>query len=62
MAKNWIAGAIKHPGALRRKAKAAGTGTMTFAREHSGDSGTTGKQSRLALTLSKLRYKGANKH
>lgn len=24
MAKNWIAGAIKHPGALRRTAKSAG--------------------------------------
>ena len=55
--KNWIAGAIKHPGAETRKAKAAGESPQEFAREHKGDKGTTGKQARLALTLSKLRKK-----
>ena len=55
MAKNFIAKAIKHPGALTRKAKAAGESPMEYAREHRGDSGTTGKQARLALTLRKLR-------
>ena len=60
---NWIKGAIKHPGALRKKAKAAGEGTMTYAREHAGSSGTTGKQARLAITLRHLRkYKGANRY
>jgi len=48
---NWIKGAIKHPGALTKKAKGAGESPMAFAREHKGDSGTTGKQARLALTL-----------
>ena len=55
--KHWISGAIKHPGALTRKAKAAGESPMTFAREHKGDSGTTGKQARLAITLRKMHGK-----
>ena len=54
MAKHWIAGAIKHPGALTRKAKAAGESPMEFAREHKGDKGTTGRQARLAITLRKM--------
>ncbi len=49
--KNWIAGAIKHPGALTKKAKAAGMSPMGFANKHAGDSGKTGKQARLAKTL-----------
>jgi hypothetical protein len=55
--RNFIASAIKHPGALRRKAKRAGKSTAAFAREHAGDSGTTGKQARLAETLGRLRKK-----
>lgn len=51
MAKHWIQGAIKHPGALTKKAKAAGESTGTFAREHKGDSSKTGQQSRLAMIL-----------
>lgn len=50
----WIAKAIKRPGALTRKAKAAGMATMAFARRMKGAKGTTGKQARLALTLRKL--------
>lgn len=49
--RNWIAGAISHPGALTRKAKAAGVPTMEFAAQHRGDKGRTGKQARLALIL-----------
>src|SRR5215831_19233353 len=49
--KNFIQGAIKHPGALTAQAKQAGMSPMAFAREHQGDSGVTGKRSRLALTL-----------
>ncbi len=55
MAKNWIAGAVKHPGALTKKATKAGMSPMGFAAEHKGDSGTTGRQARLAITLGKLR-------
>ena len=55
MAKNWIAGAIKHPGALTKKATKAGMSPMAFAHSHAGDSGTTGRQARLAETLQGLR-------
>lgn len=51
---NFIAGAIKHPGALTKSAKAVGESPMEFAEEHKGDSGTTGRRSRFALTLRKL--------
>lgn len=51
VAKNWIAGAVEHPGALTKKAKKAGMSPMAFANKHAGDSGTTGKQARLAKTL-----------
>lgn len=49
--RHWIAGAIKHPGALTRKAKAAGETPMQYAEQHKGDKGTTGRQARLAITL-----------
>jgi hypothetical protein len=55
MAKNWIAGAIKHPGALTRKAKKAGESTGAFASEHKHDSGKTGNQARLAMVLKGLK-------
>jgi hypothetical protein len=57
MAKHWIASAIKHPGALTKKATAAGESPMQYARQHEGDKGTTGKQSRLAITLRKMHKK-----
>ena len=50
----WIQKAIKHPGALTKKAKAAGMSTSAFAKKHAHDSGTTGKQARLAQTLAKM--------
>ena len=51
----WIKGAIKRPGALTRKARAAGVSTMSYARSHQHSKGRTGRQARLALTLSKMR-------
>jgi hypothetical protein len=60
MAKDFIKKAIKHPGALRAKAKAAGESTMEFARKHEHDKGKTGEESRLAITLSKI-HKHAHK-
>ena len=54
MAKNWIAGAIKHPGALRKAAAKSGESTHEFAEQHKDSSGKTGKRSRLALTLMKM--------
>lgn len=55
MAKNFIARAIKRPGALTRKAKAAGMGVQEFASAHAGDKGLTGEQARFAQVLNKVR-------
>ena len=50
--KRWIAKATSNAhGQFRKKAEAAGESTREFAAEHEGDSGKTGKQARLALTL-----------
>lgn len=57
MAKDWISGAIRRPGALTKKAKKAGESPMAFAKENADEGGTTGKQSRLALTLSRFKKK-----
>lgn len=51
MAEHFIQKAIKHPGALTRKAKAAGESPMQYAREHKDDKGQTGKQARFAIEL-----------
>ena len=51
---NWIKGAIKHPGALTKKADKAGQSPMAFANAHKGDSGKTGQQARLARILTSL--------
>jgi hypothetical protein len=50
----WIQKAIKHPGALTKKAKAAHMSTSAFAKAHAHDKGKTGKQARLAQTLAKM--------
>jgi hypothetical protein len=62
MAKDWIAGAIKHPGALRATAKRSkgamnknGTIKKSWLRAKSKGSGKTAQRARLALTLGKLR-------
>ena len=55
MAKKWIAGAIKHPGAEKRAAAAAGKSTHEFMEEHKNSPGTAGKRARLGLALSKMR-------
>lgn len=53
----WIAGAIKHPGAFRAKAQAAGESTAQYASEHAHDKGTLGRQARLAQTLMAMHRK-----
>jgi len=50
--KNWIASAIKHPGAMTAKAKTEGVSNKTFEQEHKEESGVAGKEARLAITLS----------
>ena len=51
--KNWITGAIKRPGALTKKAKAAGMSPMAFARASQGAKGLTGQQARAAINMQK---------
>lgn len=57
----WIKGAIEHPGALRKKAEAAGETTKEFAASHEHDSGKTGAQARLAETLMGMKHKGGSR-
>jgi hypothetical protein len=56
-AKNWIKDAIKHPGALRQKLGAKGTAPIPLGKLQKATKapGATGRQARLAVTLSKLR-------
>jgi hypothetical protein len=49
--KKFIQDAIKRPGALTRKAKAAGQSVAEFARAHAPDSGLTGQQARFYLNV-----------
>ena len=56
MAKNWIAGAIKHPGALTAQAKAAGKTIDEFCASGSLDPKTK-KRCVLARTLRGLNKK-----
>jgi len=52
MAKKWIQRAIQHPGALTRKAKAAGMSVSAFmAHPPKGISTTTKREINLAKTL-----------
>lgn len=56
MAKYWIAGAIKHPGALRKslrakKGKRIPAGRLSRAAKAGG---TLGRRARLAMTLRKF--------
>lgn len=55
--KKWIAGAIQNPGALTKKAKAAGETVVQFcARSH--DDATTKRQCNLAKTLRGMNKRG----
>jgi len=55
--KNWIAGAIKHPGSLRKalKVKAGATIPAGKLRSAAKKGGTLGRRARLAVTLGKMR-------
>ena len=48
---------VKHPGAFRKAAQAAGKSTQEYAQEEKHASGTLGRRARLALTFSKMRSK-----
>lgn len=51
MAQNFIKGAIRRPGALTAKAKAAGMTVDQFARAHQHDKGVTGDECRFYLNV-----------
>ena len=56
--KKWIQKAInpEHKGVFGAKAAKAGKSTGAYAREHEHDSGTIGKQARLAETLMSMQH------
>lgn len=56
--KNWIAGAIKHPGALRKSLHAKKGKPLPLTRLHAAakKGGKLGKRARLALTLRKMHH------
>ncbi len=51
---NFIAKAIKHPGAMTASAKREGVSNSKYEQEHKHDSGKAGKRARLALVLKGL--------
>ena len=62
MAKKWIQSAIKHPGTLTAKAKAAGMSVSAYvAHPPKGISSTTKHEIALAKTLATLHKRGRSK-
>ena len=61
MSKNWIKGAVKHPGAFTKKAKARGLSVAAFAAKVRANpdryDDTTVRQANLAKTLRKMSRK-----
>jgi len=55
--KNWIKGAIKHPGAEKKAAAASGMSTHAYMEKHMHDSGKSGARARLGLRLSAMARK-----
>lgn len=60
MARNFIAGAVEHPGAAKRAAAREGLTVHEWAIRHRHDGGVTGRRARLALELERLRPKRRN--
>ena len=60
MAKNWIQGAIKHPGALTAKAKHAGESLSQYMGEAHKDP-TTRRQVAMARTLMAMNHRRKGK-
>ena len=57
----WIKGAIKHKGAEKKSAAAAGISTHSYMEKHKDDAGTAGKRARLGLTLSHMSHERKSK-
>lgn len=60
---HWIAGAIKHPGALRKQLKIADDKTIPMKKLKAAEKkgGTLGKRAHLAETLKHLAHKMAKR-
>ena len=56
--KDWIKGAVKHPGAETAAAKKAGMSVQGYAEKHKHDSGKAGQRARFALTMKKMHEEG----
>lgn len=54
-AKHWIAGAVKHPGAMTAAAKRAGESNSAYEQQHKHDSGHSGQMARFALSMKGLK-------
>lgn len=54
---NWIAGAIKHPGAEKKAAAKAGESTHEYMEKHKDSPGKAGQRARLGLRLSAMAKK-----
>ena len=59
MAKKWIKGAVKHPGAFTDEAQKAGKSVHEYAEEKKGAGGTVGRRARLALTFEAMNHQKA---
>lgn len=58
MSKDWMANAVKRPGAFKAKAQRAGMSTQEYAAKEKNAPGRLGKQARLAQTFAKFRPSG----
>ena len=56
--KNWMSGAVKHPGSFTREARAAGESVHEYAEKEKHASGTLGERARLALTFEEVAHRG----
>lgn len=54
MAKNWIQGAVKKPGAMTAAAKREGVSNSAYISEHQHDSGKAGQRARFAAVMKGL--------
>ncbi len=54
--KNWIAGAIKKPGAEKNAAKKAGMSTHEYMEKHKNSPGKAGARARLGLRLESMHH------
>jgi hypothetical protein len=61
-AKHFIAGAIKHPGAMTRAAKREGVSNSEYEREHEHDSGHAGQMARFAMVLKGMHHAHKSRH